>query len=55
MEVSKVFVEQLKQAICDSTYPCFDFGGRPVLAWNTDGYAKIDELLNNFIKENDIR
>lgn len=52
MENIKVFVDQLKQAICDNTYPGFDFGGHSVIIWNTDGYSKIDELLHDFINEN---
>lgn len=49
----KDFVVLLKNAIRDNTYPGFDFGGHPVIIWDTDGYAKIDEMLSIFIKEDE--
>ena len=45
----KEFVNKLKQAICDNTYPYFDKNGKPVNIWNTDGFDKIDELLKGYI------
>lgn len=48
----KNFVVQLKNAILDNSYPGFDLGGHPVIIWNIDGYSKIDEVLDKFIKEN---
>lgn len=46
----KRFLEKLKQAICDNTYPYFDKDGKPVNIWNTDGFDKIDELLKEYEK-----
>lgn len=38
-------LEQVKQLICDNTYPAFDMAGKPVSIWNTDGYNAIDNLI----------
>ena len=46
----KEFVEKVKQAIVDNTYPYFDKNGKPVNIWNTDGFDKIDELLKVYEK-----
>ena len=46
----KEFAGNLKQAICDNTYPYFDKNGKPVNIWNTDGFDRIDELLKEYEK-----
>lgn len=47
-ETAEKFAERLKQLICDNTYPYFDKDGKPVIIWNTDGFGKIDELLEQY-------
>lgn len=47
-EIAKGFTERLKQSICDNTYPYFDKDGKPVVIWNTYGFDKIDELLEQY-------
>ena len=46
----KRFLEKVKQAIADNTYPYLDKNGKPVNIWNTDGFDKIDELLKEYEK-----
>lgn len=39
-------LEQVKQLICDNTYPAFDMAGKPVNIWNPlNGFDAIDKLI----------
>lgn len=50
-EAIKEFVEDVKNLIIKNTYPTFDKEGKPISAWNADGYKIIDKLVKEMTEE----
>lgn len=49
--IIQAFAKQIEELICTNTYPTFDKDGKPILAWNTDGYQQLQTLVKETTEE----